>query len=160
MEVKMPQKCTVCAHAEAAMINKQLLVQVPLRTLSEAYEVTVASLQRHQKHIPAQLVRAQEAREVAAADVLIGRVADLNIKAEDVYKRALKADNLSVAIGAIRELRGILELYAKITGELSSVNNIIIAPEWVSLRSVLLMALEPYPVARKAVLEAVGRMGA
>ena len=156
----MPQKCTVCAHTEATEINQQLLDKVPHRTLAKAYGVTAAALQRHQQHIPAQLVRAQEAREIASADVLMGRVADLNTKAEDVYKRALKADNLNAAIAAVRELRGITELYAKITGELSTVNNIIIAPEWVSLRSALLMALEPYHEARKAVLKAVGKLGA
>jgi len=156
----MPQTCTVCTHADAKKINKQLLDKVPYEALSKAYGVTTAALHRHKQHIPAQLVRAQEAREIASADVLMGRVADLNTKAEDVYKRALKADNLNAAIAAVRELRGITELYAKITGELSTVNNIIIAPEWVSLRSALLMALEPYHEARKAVLKAVGKLGA
>ena len=156
----MARQCTVCAHTDAKKINKQLVEGVALDTLASTYKLTKAALHRHQQHIPKQLVRAQEAREVASADVLMGRVANLNTKAEDVYKRALKADNLSVAIGAIRELRGILELYAKITGELSTVNNIIIAPEWVSLRSALLMALEPYHEARKAVLKAVGKLGA
>jgi len=156
----VPQKCTICAHTEATEINQHLLDKVPHRTLAKAYGVTAAALQRHQQHIPAQLVRAQEAREIASAEVLMGRVANLNTKAEDVYKRALKADNFTAAIAAVRELRGITELYAKITGELSTVNNIIIAPEWVSLRSALLMALEPYHEARKAVLKAVGKLGA
>ena len=91
----------------------------------------------------------------------MSRVASLQTKAEDIYSRALEAENLNAAIGAIRELRGITELYAKITGELQSqtVNNIIIAPEWVNLRNVILIALEPYPAARQAVIEAVGRVG-
>jgi len=37
------------------------------------------------------------------------------------------------------------------------VNNIIVMPEWVSLRNVILIALDPYPDARRAVVEAVGR---
>jgi hypothetical protein len=92
----------------------------------------------------------------------MGRVSALNAKAEDIYSKALRAENLNAAIAAIRELRGITELYAKITGELQAqtVNNIIIAPEWVSLRSVILVALEPYPEARRAVIEAVGRVEA
>jgi len=156
----MARQCTVCAHTDAKKINKQLVEGVALDTLANTYKLTKAALHRHQQHIPKQLVKAQEAREMASADVLMGRVASLNAKAEDVYKRALKADNLNAAIAAVRELRGITELYAKITGELSTVNNIIIAPEWVSLRSALLMALEPYHEARKAVLKAVGKLGA
>jgi hypothetical protein len=88
----------------------------------------------------------------------MGRVASLNYKAEEIYSRALKADNLAAAIGAIRELRGLTELYAKLTGELQSqtVNNIIVMPEWVTLRNAIMYALEPYPEARQAVIKAAG----
>ena len=157
----MPQKCTVCTHADTGKIDKQLVAGVPLDTLAKATGLTVSALQRHNKsHIPAQLTKAKKAKEAAAADSLMDRVTALNSKAEDVYSKALKADNLSAAIGAIRELRGITELYAKITGELQAqtVNNIVIMPEWVSLRNVILVALEPYPDARRAVVEAAGRV--
>ena len=86
----------------------------------------------------------------------------MNAKAEDIYTRALEADNLTAAIQAVRELRGLTELFAKITGELQAQNvtNIIVAPEWVNLRNVILVALEPHPAARQAVIEAVGRVDA
>ena len=157
----MPQRCTVCAHAEATEINRQLVDQIPLDRLSKAYGVTTAALQRHKKHIPQQLVKAQDAKEVAAADSLMGRVTELDRKAQDVYVRAIKAENLNAAIASVRELRGILELYAKITGELQAqtVNNIVIMPEWVSLRNAILRALEAYPEARQAVIGAIGGAG-
>ena len=157
----MAQKCTVCGHPNAAKINEQLIDKVPLETLSKSYNLSVTALHRHKKHIPAQLVKSQAAKETAAADSLMGRVAALNNKAEEIYKRALQADNLSAAVGAVRELRGLTELYAKITGELQAqtVNNIIIMPEWVTLRNAILYALEPYPEARQAVIQAVGRVG-
>jgi len=155
----MAQKCTVCNHPNAAEINERLIDKVPLETLSKIYGVTVAALHRHKKHIPAQLTKAQEAKETAAADSLMGRITALNMKAEHIYSEALKAENLNAAISAVRELRGITELYAKITGELQAqtVNNIIIMPEWLALRTAILKALEPYPEARRAVVEAVGR---
>jgi len=153
------KRCSVCAHADAGEISEQLLSGVPLETLSKAYGLTTSALQRHKQHIPGQLIKAQGAQETAAADNLMTRVADLEAKAADVYARAIKAKNLNAAIGAIREMRGITELYARITGELQAqtVNNIIIAPEWVSLRNVIIDALDPYPEARQAVIEAVGR---
>ena len=157
----MPQKCTVCAHADAKKINKQIVDGVPFDALAKATGLTASALKRHSaNHIPAKLAKAQKAKEITAADSLMDRVAALNGKAEDVYSKALKADNLSAAIGVIRELRGITELYAKITGELQAqaVNNIVIMPEWVGLRNVILVALEPYPDARRAVAEAVGRV--
>jgi len=156
----MAQKCTVCAHADADRINISLLEGIALDTLAKTYSLTTSALQRHKKHIPIQLVKAQDAKEAAAADSLMGRVAALNVKAENVYTRAIKAKNLNAAIAAVREMRGITELYAKITGELQAqtVNNIIVMPEWVTLRNSILYALEPYPEARQAVVEAVGRL--
>lgn len=133
----MARQCTVCTHTDKDKINAQLVEGATLESTAKIYGLTVAALQRHQKnHIPAQLIKAQGAQEVAAADSLMVRITALNTKAEDVYRRAIDADNLTAAIAAVREMRGITELYAKITGELQAqtVNNIIIMPEWVSLR--------------------------
>lgn len=156
----MARQCTVCAHADADKINAEIVGGATLDALSKAYGLNMAALHRHKKHIPAQLAKAQDAQEVAAADSLMGRIVGLNTKAEDIYSKALEAKNLNAAVAAVRELRGITELYAKITGELQAqtVNNIIIMPEWVRLRDAILYALEPYPEARLAVIAAVGRL--
>jgi hypothetical protein len=157
----MAKKCSVCTHADAREINKQLVSGVPLKSLSKVYELSTTALHRHkQEHLPTQLAKSQGAKEAANATDIMTRVADLDAKAADVYARAIKAKNLSAAIGAVRELRGITELYARVTGELQAQNvtNIVIAPEWVSLRNAILVALGPYPEARQAVIEAVGRV--
>ena len=157
----MARQCTVCAHTEKARINSQLIEGEILETLSKVYNLTPAALNRHkQNHLPEQLIKAQSVRQVAAADSLMERVTSLNEKAESVYIKAIKSNNLTAATQAIRELRGITELYAKITGELTSqsVNNIIVMPEWLSLRNLILFALDPYPEARQAVVKALGEM--
>jgi hypothetical protein len=159
--IELAKQCTVCAHADADRINAEIVEGATLDALSKAYGLTMAALHRHKKHIPAQLVKAQEAQEVAAADTLMGRIVALDTKAENVYRQAAAAKNLNAAIAAVRELRGITELYAKITGELQAaqtVNNIIVAPEWVRLRDTILYALDPYPEARQSVIEAVGSL--
>lgn len=159
----MAKPCSVCVHAEADKISAQLIEGATLEALSKAYKLSVTALHRHkQQHIPLSLTKAQVAQEIAAADSLMDKITELDRKAENIYQKAIKADNLNAAIGAVRELRGVTELYGKITGELTSQNvtNIIVAPEWVSLRNVILVALDPYPEARRAVIEAVGRLEA
>ena len=154
----MAKPCSVCIHADANRINEQLIEGATLEALAKAYNLSVTALHRHRKeHLPLGLIKAQEAQEIASADSLMGRVTDLNAKAEDVYERALKSKNLNAAISAVRELRGITELIAKITGELDArtVTNILIMPEWATLRTSILYALEPYPEARQAVIEAI-----
>lgn len=155
----MARQCTVCAHADKDKIDTQLVGGATLDAVSKTYGLTVAALQRHQKnHIPQRLVKAQDAKEIAAADTLMDRVAELDRKAEDVYTRALNANNLTAAIQSVRELRGVTELYAKITGEIQqqTITNIVVMPEWVTLRSAILRALEPYPEALQAVINAIG----
>jgi len=157
----MAQRCKVCSHTKLKEINTQLVKGATLEMLSQKYNVTISALYRHkQNHIPVQLAKAQEAKAVTAADTLLGRIGELDARADDVYTRALEDDNLAAAIGAIKELRAILELYAKLTGELQTqnVNTIIVMPEWVKLRSAILCALQAYPEARQAVVEALGRV--
>ena len=154
----MAKQCSACAHADVNKINDAVIGGATLDVLSKTYGLTIAALHRHKKHIPAQLVKAQEAQEIAAAENLMGRISSLNVKAEEIYVKAMKTNNYNAAIGAVRELRGLTELYAKISGELQAqaVQNIIIMPEWVNLRNVIITALEPYSDARTAVIEAVG----
>jgi hypothetical protein len=63
-----------------------------------------------------------------------------------------------VALAAIREARGNLELIGEVTKELDRTPtlNLHLNPEWMELRTVIVGALEPHPDARGAVLRALG----
>lgn len=58
-----------------------------------------------------------------------------------------------------REARGYLELLGKaldrIRGTPQMQVNILVNPEWISLRTTIIAALEPYPAAREAVVDAI-----
>ena len=98
----------------------------------------------------------------ATADDLLAQVRSLQGRALAILDRAEKAGDLRTALGAIREARGNLELLAKLLGELNDAPqvNILVNPEWVSVRGVLLGALGPYPDARAAVAGALASLGA
>jgi len=154
----MANKCKVCNNPNTDEINRQLVEGVTLETISSIYGITVAALHRHQKnHIPAHLVKAKVAKETAAANSLMARVSKLDAKAEDIYLKAMEAENLTAAIGAVRELRSTTELYTKVM-QAETVNNnmVIISPEWAAIRTSILKALDPYPDAKQAVIQAVG----
>jgi hypothetical protein len=59
------------------------------------------------------------------------------------------------ALIGIRELVRIIELMAKLRGEITEQQtvNILVNPQWVCLRSTILKALEPYPEARVRLAE-------
>ncbi len=69
------------------------------------------------------------------------------------------ADPRELVLAAAKRLDGHSELLARLLGQLKdspSLNvNVILSPQWVGLRTVLLHALDPYPVARLAVARAI-----
>lgn len=149
------RKCTVCEHEKAAEINRALLAGGSLRDIARRFAVSKDALFRHRQHLPAELVKAQEAKEIAQADNLLGQLKDLQRRTLSILQAAEQDNDHATALKAIREARGNLELLAKLLGELAErqVINILVAPEWISLRAVILAALEPYPEARLALAQ-------
>jgi hypothetical protein len=158
----MPRKCAVCTHSDKEAIDEALVEGVAFPTLVAKYRVSKDSLSRHKaNHLPAKLVMATAAAEVAEADSLLSQVRDLQSRAYGILDKAEGAGDLRTALGAIREARGNLELLAKLLGELDErpVLNLNVSPEWLELRTVIVGALEPHPEARGAVLSALESAG-
>src|SRR5215212_3218222 len=158
----MPRRCTVCAHPDREAVDEALVDGTALSTLSAKYRVSEDALGRHKgNHLPAKLVIAQAAEEIAQADSLLNQVRDLQSRAYGILDKAEGTGDLRTALGAIREARGNLELLAKILGELDErpVLNLNVSPEWLELRAVIVGALAPYSEARDAVLRAIEGSG-
>jgi len=149
----MPRTCTICMHAERDTIDAALIAQQPLRDIARQYRVSKDALARHREHLAAALVQAKEVEDVTHADDLLAQVRDLQARALTILDTAETAGDLKVALAAIREARGCIELFGRLAGELSdgATVNIILSPEWTRLRAVIIGALAPYPEARLAV---------
>lgn len=154
----MSRICTACKHPQTEAISLELLQKVPMREIAKKYGLSLSAVARHKDHIPAQLAVSETAQKVAKADSVMDRVTELDSRAESIYQQAATGNDPELALKALKEMRSITELYAKLAGEINTktVNNIVITPEWVSLRSIMLNALEPYPEARRAVVLALG----
>jgi hypothetical protein len=154
----MPRTCTVCAAGARAEIDRALVAGEPLRTIADRWSVSKTALIRHKaEHLPVKLAKAQEAEEVAQADDLLDQVRGLQMRTLDILEAAEESRQHRTALAAIREARSNLELLAKLLGELDERPqvNILISPEWLELRAVIVGALEPHPDARGAVLRAI-----
>ena len=154
----MPRRCTVCTHDKRDEIDQALVARQPFRAIARQHGVSKDALVRHSDdHLPAALVRAQEATEAAQADNLLAQVTDLRDRAIGILDTAEAEEDLKAAIAAIREARGCVELLAKLAGQLKDAPtvNILISAEWRGLQTVILKALEPHAAARLAVAEAL-----
>jgi hypothetical protein len=158
----VPRSCTICEHPDREAIDRSLVGDSSNLSVSSLFGVSESAVRRHKaNHLPAKLVMAQAAEEVARADDLLQQVRDLQGRAFAILGKAEAAGDLRTALGAIREARGNLELLAKLLGELDErpVVNLDVSPEWLELRTVIVAALEPYSDARGAVLRALDRAG-
>lgn len=153
----MPRKCTICEHPEVEEINKALAGGGSIRFIANQFSISHQALQRHKKHILTTLTKAREAQEIAKADTLLDQVAELRDKALGILAKAEQAGDLRTALQGIKEARACLELLARLQGELQEQTtvNVLVNPQWVSLRTVVLQSLEPYPEARVAVAAAL-----
>jgi hypothetical protein len=159
----MPSSCTVCEHPDREAIDEALVGGASNRSLASLYDVSEAAVRRHKaNHLPAKLVMAQAAEEVAQADDLLDQMQDLQARTLAILEAAESTNQHRTALSAIREARSNLELLAKLLGELDErpVTNILFSAEWVSVRTAMMEALGSYPQARLAVAERLSELEA
>ena len=157
----MPRKCLVCSHEQREAIDRALVAGETLAAIAALYCVSKDSVGRHKaKHLPATLVKAEEASEITKADELLQQVRDLQERALAILGKAEAQHDLKTALRAIREARGNLELLAKILGEIESrpTFNITVSAEWLSLRAVIIETLESHPDAQAALVKRLARI--
>lgn len=153
----MPRLCTVCIHPEAEKIDTAVVEgKASLRKISQQFKISPHSLYRHKRnHLPGKLVKAREAKEVAGASDNLSRLSRLQDEAQSILQAAKKSRSLHIALEAIRELSRLIELQAKITGELRPEVNIVLDPSYISMRTIVLNVLQPYPALRAKISEAL-----
>ncbi len=113
----MARACTVCVHVERDAIDRALVQRRSFRDIARQFGVSKdAAVRHHDEHLPAALIRARQADETAAADDLLGQVRDLRRHALDILTatKAGEDKDYRVALGAIREARGCVELFVKV----------------------------------------------
>ena len=107
---------------------------------------------------------ALQARPIRAGESIIERLRALNREASEILAEARTAGQRRDAIAAIRALSDLIELEARLLGELDErpQQNVQIAiaqtPEWARIREAIATALEPYPEARMALSAALESM--
>ena len=160
--VVMPRTCTICRRRDEPAINLALLAGEPFRSIAERTGVSKSALVRHRiKCVPRDLAQARLSKKVAQSDLLLADVCRLQRRANSILSKAEMSGDLRTALAAIRELRGTIELLARVTGELQETTqvNVLVSPEYLELRTLILRTLAPYPEARMAIASALRNVG-
>ena len=150
----MPRTCSICANPDRAALDTALVSGEALRGIARRFAVSEDALFRHRSdHIPAALTKAKDAEAVADADDLLTQVQDLRRLAMHLLAKASAAGDYRTALMGIREARACIETLLEVEEKIDRrpVVNLMIAPEWLAVRSALMAALLPFPEARAAV---------
>jgi hypothetical protein len=101
------------------------------------------------------VAKAHEAKEIANGESIFDQLKELREKTTGILDRAEEKGQNSLMLGAIRELRGIIELAAKIQGAMppDTQINILTNPSFIQMRTVILNALDGFPEAKVKVAE-------
>lgn len=115
----MPQECSICAHKQLEAINVALIQGSTMRDVAARYGVSCSAVHRHkQAHLTQYLAKAERALEIVQAGNVLEEVENLAMKAKGILDQAEQAGNLALALKGIRECRSVLELLARLKGEL------------------------------------------
>ena len=161
----MPRTCTICKHPSLEAINRALLDGESKRRIAAREHVSKTSLLRHEaSHLPASIVKAAAVEEVISGGKLLERLTALNRETASILREARTAgtkDN-QLALKAIARAEKQLELEGRLLGELNegTTVNVILTPEWQTVRVAILAALDAHPAAKLAVAGALKHVSA
>lgn len=152
--------CITCQDVDRSEIDLLLATGTAYSEVSRRYGINRRAVARHaQRHLSPALV---EASRTKVAVTLLGRVEALVDSAEEILTTAKGSGRPQLALSAIREVRESLKLLGQASGELKpdggttvQVLNVQQSPEWLSIRTAILGALDRFPEAKAAVVAAL-----
>lgn len=111
----MAPRCTVCAHTSRADIDQALARGVADREAARLYGLSRESVRRHRiGHLAPTVTALAGQIEALNGPKILAEVAGLYERTVRLLDRAEQADDISVALKAVREVRGCIESWARI----------------------------------------------
>jgi hypothetical protein len=78
------------------------------------------------------------------------------VEALELLDEAREKGDLRSAVSAVGQARGVLELLARLAGEVSDMTvNVVLSIEWAEIRTIVVQTLDPWPEARAALVVAL-----
>jgi hypothetical protein len=163
----MGNKCTVCEHPRRAEIELATARKVGIRQIAQKFAVSQWAVQRHKAHMPPQLHAALaatglptcidlDALRKAESEGLLQTLVAQRGRLYRLLDAAEECGDLKAAATIHGRILDSVGMVAKLLGEIQThsvhtTNTLLIAPEYLALRSALVTALRPHPEARRAV---------
>jgi len=116
----MPRKCSVCTNPNRQQIDKAMVSRQPYRIVALQFGVSRDAVARHRKHIAAMVAKSIDPEQLAQSGSLLAQLEELRLEAQRLKQKAERAGDYRAALAAVRELCRIVELVAKLCGQLDA----------------------------------------
>jgi hypothetical protein len=153
--------CKTCTHPSRGDIDRRLLGGETVSVIAREYGLGLMAVTRHRDNHLTPEARAAVERARLEGDArglnLLEELRALHRKASDLLEKAEASGDYRSAIAGIGQAVRVIEVIGRMIGDISDAPtvNIVMAPQFVQVRQVLIGALDPYPEARAAVLKAL-----
>src|SRR5436309_7224230 len=117
--------CTICSHPKLVNIDRQLLRGDRLNGIAHRFHVSPDAVGRHRRHMRTAMLKAQavaEKQDLVYGQTLIDEVKLIKADAERLQLEAEGRQDIRAALQAVCERVGIVELQAKLMGEIQTGN--------------------------------------
>jgi hypothetical protein len=132
----LARTCTVCSNPKLLNIDRQLLRGDMLTSIANRFHVSEDAVGRHRRHMRTAMLKAEAAAEkpdLIYGQTLIDEVKAIKADAERLQLEAEGRRDIRGALQAIRERMSIVELQAKLMGEIQTGNrNVIVNVQAIS----------------------------
>ena len=126
--------CSLCNHPQRGEIDAAHVSGVSVRDIAKRFGVSKTTVQKHTAHhLPAAARKvAEEMRQIDAGESILDQVERLKAEAKRLQARAEKKNDVRAALMAIDRLTRLVELQARLFGELKdreiSITNVQLDP--------------------------------
>ena len=112
-------KCSICGHDRRREIEQAIFRGDSHRVVAQYFTVPRGAVARHLKHVSTALTQARKLREIEGGKSILLQLRDLNLQADQLKARADRTGDYRTALAALREKTRLVELEARLTGELN-----------------------------------------
>jgi hypothetical protein len=117
-ETPMPRKCSICVHNQRPAIEGSVLAGDSYRTVAQQFSVSRDAVVRHRRHMLLAAPNSFQTEHIFESGTLVEQLRSLTVEAQRLKEKAETAGDFRTALAAVRELCRIVELVAKLRGEI------------------------------------------
>lgn len=155
----MPKPCSICEDPRRDEFDRRARIEDNIAKIAQDFALSYDALYRHVKanHHIREVTAIPTSAELATSEDIYKEIEAWHTEAKDLQRTAKAGGDIKTALLGLEKALKCLELMLKIHGQISDAPQITIInnPEWVELRTVIIQALDDFPEAKGAVINAI-----